>query len=68
LTHDQNLISLATVAAAYAESGRFREAVSFAEQAQEAAKGAPSALADRLSAMLEAFRAGQAYHAEWQQD
>ena len=60
----QNPIPMATLAAAYAETGRFREAVSFTEQAQEAAKASQPALAARLTAMLEAFRAGRAYHAD----
>jgi tetratricopeptide (TPR) repeat protein len=64
LTKYQNPIPLATLAVAYAETGRFQEAVSFAERAQEAAKGAQAALAERLSTMLEAFRAGQPYHAD----
>ncbi len=64
LTKYQNPIPLATLAAAYAETGRFQEAISFAERAQEAAKGAQGVLANRLSAMLEAFRAGRPYHAE----
>jgi Flp pilus assembly protein TadD len=64
LTQYRNPTPLATLAAAYAETGRFPEAISFAERAQEAAKGAQGALADRLSAMIEAFRAGQPYHAE----
>jgi tetratricopeptide (TPR) repeat protein len=64
LTKYQNPIPLATLAAAYAETGRFQEAISFAERAQEAAKGAQAALAERLSAMLEAFRAGRPYHAD----
>ncbi len=64
LTKYQNPTPLATLAAAYAETGRFQEAVSFAERAQEAANGGQGALADRLSAMLEAFRAGGSYHAE----
>ena len=64
LTKYQNPIPLATLAAAYAETGRFPEAISFAERAQEAAKGGQGVLADRLSAMLEAFLAGRPYHAE----
>ena len=64
LTKHQNPTPLATLAAAYAETGQFQEAVSFAERAQEAAKGGQGALADRLAAMLEAFRAGGPYHGE----
>ncbi len=39
LTRYQHPIPLGTLAAAYAETGRFPEAVSFAERAQELAKG-----------------------------
>jgi tetratricopeptide (TPR) repeat protein len=64
LTKYQNPTPLATLAAAYAETGQFREAVSFAEQARAPTKGSQGVLADRLSAMLESFRAGRPYHAE----
>ena len=64
LTKYQNPAPLATLAAAYAETGRFPEAVSFAGQAQELTRGSPGALAARLSAMVEAFRAGRAYRAD----
>jgi tetratricopeptide (TPR) repeat protein len=64
LTKYQNPTPLATLAAAYAETGRFPEAVSLAERAQELTKGGQTALADRLSAMLAAFREGRPYHAE----
>jgi protein O-mannosyl-transferase len=59
-----NPMALMTLAAAYGETGQFAEAVSFAEQAREIAKGASPALAERLSEMLDAFRAGRAYHGE----
>jgi Flp pilus assembly protein TadD len=61
LTHYQNPTALATLAAAYAETGQFREAVSFAERAQEQMKGSQGLLAERLTAMLAAYRAGRAY-------
>jgi Flp pilus assembly protein TadD len=64
LTKYQNPIPLATLGAAYAETGQFAEAVSFAEQAQQIAHGGQPALTARLTAMLEAFRAGRAYHAD----
>ena len=63
LTKYQNPVALTTLAAAYAETGQFQTAVSFAERAQELAKGGQGASAERLSAMLEAFRAGHPYHA-----
>jgi protein O-mannosyl-transferase len=64
LTRYQNPVPLASLAAAYAEIGRYPEAISFAEQAQAPTKDSPGALAERLSAMLEAFRAGHPYRAE----
>jgi protein O-mannosyl-transferase len=64
LTRYQNPTPLATLAAAYAETGQFREAISFAQTAQAATTGVQSPLTVRLAAMLEAFRAGRAYHAE----
>jgi tetratricopeptide (TPR) repeat protein len=64
LTKYQNPVPLGTLAAAYAETGKFHEAVSFAERAQELARGGQPALAAHLSAMLEAFRAGRPYHAD----
>jgi Flp pilus assembly protein TadD len=62
LTKYQNPVALTTLAAAYAETGQFQTAISFAERAQELAKGSQGALAGRLSAMLEAFRAGRPYY------
>jgi protein O-mannosyl-transferase len=64
LTRYQNPIPLATLAAAYAETGRFEEAISFSERAQDLAKGGQGASAAPLAAMLEAFRASRPYHAE----
>ena len=62
LTKYQNPVPLATLAAAYAETGQFQTAVSLAEQAQELARGTQGALAARLSAMLAAYRAGHPYY------
>ena len=64
LTRHEHPIPLATLAAAYAETGQFKEAVAYAEQAQELAGGGQGALAARLSAMLEAFRSGKPYHTD----
>ena len=64
LTGYTNPMALTALAAAYAETGQFPEAVSFAEQAQRLANGGQSPLAARLSAMLEAFRKSRAYHAD----
>ena len=64
LTKYQNPTPLVTLAAAYAEMGQFREAISFAEQAQTLAGGSRNPFAARGQAMLEAFRAGRPYHDE----
>ena len=64
LTKYGNPIALATLAAAYAETGQFSVAISFVEQAQKLAPGGSPALAARLNAMLEAYRAGRAYRGQ----
>jgi Flp pilus assembly protein TadD len=64
LTQYQRPLPLATLAAAYAETGRFQEAVAFAEQAQKRAAGGQNALAEKLRIMLEAFRAGRRYQGD----
>jgi Tfp pilus assembly protein PilF len=53
--------TLGTLAVAYAETGKFREAIALAEQAQDRAGVAKNPLNDRLAAMIESFRAGQPY-------
>jgi tetratricopeptide (TPR) repeat protein len=64
LTNYQNPIPLATLAAAFAETGRFEEAVAYAGRAIELFAGSRSAVAAQLPAMLEAFRAGHPYHSD----
>jgi Flp pilus assembly protein TadD len=64
LTRYEQPVVLATLAAAYAETGRFPEAVSFAERAQERAGSGQNEVTQKLSAMLVSFRAGQPYHAD----
>jgi protein O-mannosyl-transferase len=64
LTRYQNPVALGTLAAAYAETGRFAEAQLFAQQALELARDRQPALAPRLAAMLEAFHAGCPYHGD----
>jgi tetratricopeptide (TPR) repeat protein len=64
LTRYQHPLPLATVAAAYAEIGRFNEAVSFAEQALQLAGSTGSPFAGRLRAMLANFRNGQPYRGD----
>jgi len=63
LTRYQHPLTLATIAAAYAESGHFDEAVSFAEQALQLA-GGTSPLSGRIQAMLVSFRSGQPYRGD----
>ncbi len=60
LTQYQNATLLATLAAAYAETTRFQEAVSLAGQAQTLA-GNQADLAARLPIMLKEFREGRPF-------
>jgi tetratricopeptide (TPR) repeat protein len=60
-THYQHPLALATIAAAYAEIGRFSEAISFGEQALQLAGASGSPVAARIQKMLANFRAGQPY-------
>jgi protein O-mannosyl-transferase len=62
LTKYQHPLPLATLAAACAEVGRFKEAVAYAEQARSLPGGAHGPLGNRIDALLQAFRAGHAYH------
>jgi protein O-mannosyl-transferase len=64
LTRYQHPTALATIAAAYAESGHFDEAISFAEQALQLAGGPGSPLGGRIQAMLTSFRSGQPYRGD----
>jgi tetratricopeptide (TPR) repeat protein len=64
LTRYQHPLALATIAAAYAEIGRFNEAVSFAEQALQVAGSTGSPIAGRLQTMLANFRSGQPYRSD----
>jgi tetratricopeptide (TPR) repeat protein len=64
MTGYQQPLALTTIAAAYAESGHFDEAVSFAEQALQIAQKTGSPLAIRLQTILADFRRGQPYHGE----
>jgi tetratricopeptide (TPR) repeat protein len=64
MTGYQQPLALATIAAAYAESGRFDEAISFAEQALQIAQRTGSPLANRLQAILADFRSGKPYHGD----
>ena len=63
LTDYKESLLVGTLAAAYAEAGRFPEAVSFAEKARGLALGAgQKGIAQRNQELLELYRAGQAYH------
>ena len=68
LTKYRHPLPLATLAAPCAGAGRFQESTAYAEQAQALLRGNQRALAARLAPMLEAFRAGRAYHAEWSRE
>ena len=61
LAHYANPNTLATLAAAYAEAGQISDALGLAEQAQARAGEGPSEIKERVAAMIESFRAHQAY-------
>ena len=63
LTQYQHPEALAGLAAAYAETGRFSDAIAFAERAEGLARGS-DALVERVRVMLNRFRAGRPYYAE----
>jgi tetratricopeptide (TPR) repeat protein len=60
LTHYQNATLVATLAAAYGETRRYQEAMSFAQQALALAGNQP-ALAQRAAVMLKNFQNAQPY-------
>jgi tetratricopeptide (TPR) repeat protein len=63
LTHDGEPLFIATLAAAYAESGRFPEAVAASEKAGQLATASRSKeLAGKIRQLLEIYRAGKPYH------
>ena len=63
LTHSEVPLMLGTLAAAYAEAGRFTEAVETGERACAVARAAgESELAERNRELVGFYRAGQAYH------
>jgi hypothetical protein len=56
-------VFIGTLAAAYAEAGRFGDAVTTAEKARDLALAAGEKVtADKNSELLELYRAGRAYH------
>jgi tetratricopeptide (TPR) repeat protein len=63
LTHHGEPVYLGTLAAAYAEAGRFPEAVTMAEKAEQLATAAGSKkLAEKNRLLLEIVRSGKPYH------
>ena len=63
LTHYGEPLFLGTLAAAYAEAGRFPEAVTTAEKAERLATAAGlTAVAAKNRQLLELYRAGKPYH------
>ena len=63
LSHYQEPLLVGTLAAAYAEAGRFPEAVATAEKAEQlAAKTGLTAVAGKNRQLLELYRAGKPYH------
>jgi len=63
LTHNSQPLFIGTLAAAYAEAGRFPEAVATAEKAEQLASDAgQAAVAAKNRQLLELYRAGKPYH------
>jgi Flp pilus assembly protein TadD len=63
LTHYDESLFIGTLAAAYAEAGRFPEAVTTAEKAEQLATSAGlTAVAAKNRQLLELYRAGKPYH------
>jgi hypothetical protein len=63
LTKHEHPVMLTTLAAAYAETGRFADAIRTAEQAIQLARQAGAdALVNRNLQLLEYYRQGEAYH------
>jgi len=62
LTGGTNLAMVSTLAAAYAEAGRFPEAVSAQQKACDLAAAQGQAPPERLQRRLEFYRSGQPYH------
>jgi tetratricopeptide (TPR) repeat protein len=63
LTQHQEPLLVGTLAAAYAEAGRFPEAIATAQKARDLALAAgQQELADKNEQLLELYKAGKAYH------
>jgi len=63
LTHYGEPLFLGTLAAAYAEAGRFPEAVTMAQKAEQlAASAGLTAVAAKNRQLLELYRSGKPYH------
>ena len=63
LTHYGKAVYLVTLAAAYAEAGRFPEAVTTAEKAEQlATRAGRTDVAAKNRQLLELYRAGKPYH------
>ena len=65
LTWNEAAFTVGTLAAAYAEAGRFRDAIATAERARDLAQATgQSLLVERNTALLEVYRAGRPYRDE----
>jgi Tfp pilus assembly protein PilF len=63
VTRYQKPLMIGTLAAAYAEAGRFKEAAATAKRAQETAiKSGQNEVAENNARLLEFYQAGKAYH------
>jgi tetratricopeptide (TPR) repeat protein len=65
LTHYQQAFLIGTLAAAYAEAGRFKDAAAAAQKAQDVALAqGQKEIADRNARLLKLYQSGQAYHVD----
>ena len=62
-THDQQAIMVGTLAAAYAEAGRFDDAVATAQKARDSALAlGQKDIADNNERLMELYKSGRAFH------
>jgi len=65
LTHYRQALLIGTLAAAYAEAGRFKDAAAAAQKAQDVALAqGQKEIADRNGRLKKLYQTGQAYHVD----
>ena len=63
MTHYQQAVLIGTLAAAYAEAGRFNDAVATAQKAHDVALAhGQTEIADRNLQLLQLYKSGQPFH------